>query len=210
MGSLVLAVCAGTANAQLWSENFEDGTAGWSSWQQRGTLSGTTTANENPDLGTPAWGGANETMAWVHGSNFNGGIYMAVGGLPTGVDLTIDGWWRSAPATNNTMWAEVLVLEGNVALSNSSDYTTPLLWKDDNFGGDLTWDGQISATADIPAGSGIFQTASGTVTVLLKAGSTNTGDDRGTYFDDIYITPEPACLGLFALAGLVMFRRRRA
>lgn len=67
--------------------------------------------------------------------------------------------------------------------------------------------GLFSATAN-NINDGTFQTASGTVVVLLKVG--NWPGTTQVQFDDVYITPEPASLGLFGLAAIPFFFRRRS
>ena len=50
-------------------------------------------------------------------------------------------------------------------------------------------------------------TASGTITLVLKAG--NSDIVSGTFFDDIHITPEPASAALVGLGALPLLLRRR-
>lgn len=212
----LLSTLAASANAQYqWFENFEAyvGTGNpspWQLWTERGTnQSSTTNVNEEPDLGNVAgWSGINRNFAYVGGSGFNGGIYQVIN-LPLGAGTyTIDGYWRSSNVTAQNAWAEVIVVEGNNPPTNGQDLTAPLHYKNDTFGGGPTWDGLISSYVQQGGAlGGTFTTASGIITLVLKSG--NGSGSSGTYFDDIYITPEPTSLALLALGGLAFLRRRR-
>lgn len=209
MGSLVLAVCVGTANAQYqWFENFEDGLAGWNVWTERGTAQSAAEA-EPPTLGDiQPWSGANETVAHVGGENYNGGIWQVIT-LPLGAGTyEIDGFWRSHPTVPSNQWGEVIIREGNAPPVNGSDVAGPLYYKNDTWTTSGGWSGLISATAPV-ANVPSFTTASGTITLILKSGNVP-NSTASVDFDDIWITPEPASLGLFAIGGLVLVRRRRA
>lgn len=206
--ALVAAVTSQASAQYQWYENFENGTNGWNVWTQRGTSQATIgTEAESPVLGNePGWSGANAKVAHVGGSGYNGGIWKVVT-LPLGPGTyRIDGYWRTHQASTNNQWGEVIVMEGAVNLLNSSDYTAPLKYKNDTFGGRTGWNGKISATSPVTNVPN-FTTASGTVTILLKSG--NGSGTTSVDFDDISITPEPATAALLALAGLPLLRRRR-
>lgn len=214
---LAMAVWAAPASAQYqWFENFEEyigpnAVSPWSLWTERGANhSNTINENEEPDLGDIAgFSGVNRNMAYVGGEGFNGGIYQVIN-LPLGAGTyNLDAYWRSDIPGNNNSWAEVIVVEGNNPPVNGSDLQNPLHYKDDNFSGTTSWDGLISATSDQVGGAlgGSFTTASGTITLVLKAG--NSDIVSGTFFDDIHITPEPASAALVGLGALPLLLRRR-
>ena len=115
--------------------------------------------------------------------------------------------------TAQNAWAEVIIVEGNNPPTDGVDLQGPLIYKNDTFGGGPTWDGQISTDPNnnqgAAPGTGMFATASGTITLVLKTG--NGSGASGSYFDDVSITPEPASLAMLGLgaAPLVLRRRRR-
>ena len=171
---LLLASMVSTANAQFqYFENFENGLTGWNLWTERGT-NNSAAAQEAPDLGNVVpQSGANDTMAYVGGQSFNGGIWQVINLSEGPGTYTIDGYWRSAYSGSNNHWAEVIIKEGNAPPTNGSDTTGPLHYKDDNFGGTDPWNGQISVTSDQAGGAtgGSFTTASGTITLILTSGT---------------------------------------
>ncbi len=206
--SLVLVAAATASASYQWFENFEDGLAGWNIWTERGaSLSAPVLENPPAVLGDiQPWSGDNEQCARVNGDFFNGGIWQVIT-LPLGAGTyTIDGFWRSYNTSPGNNWAEVIVKEGVNPPINGQDMGGPLLaYKNDTWATSGGWNGQMSLTAPV-ANNGTFTTA-GTITLILKTG--NIGGTGGADFDDIWITPEPASLGLFGLASLLLVRRRR-
>lgn len=213
MGLLALGVMAGPAQAYLFFENFENGLANWTKWTQRVNVDASGLQPEGAALGNIVpESGANASVLRIGGSNFNGGYYQVITGLPTNEDLTINGFWRHASTfQTNKDWEEVQVIEGAINYTPGNDITGNLEYKNDSFDGHPNFPvGGLMSDFAPTTNDGVFQTASGTVTVVLKYGNGTGSTQIWAEFDDIYITPEPVTLGLVGLGGLVLIRRRRA
>jgi hypothetical protein len=207
---LLLALTAPAQAAYLWFENFEDGMAGWTKWEQRVTVSASGAVAEPPTLGDiQPQSGANAMVARTGGSNYNGGYFTVVSGLPTNTVLTIDGFFRHASTfQTNKDWEEVQVIEGALNYTPGSDITGNLEYKHDSYGGRGNFgNSQLSVLCAV-VNDGDFTTASGTVTVVIKYGNTTGSTQIWAEYDDLHITPEPATLLLLGLPALFLRRRR--
>jgi hypothetical protein len=210
---LAVLVSASQASAgYLWFESFENGQNGWVQWVDRANSDAGGLVAEPPTLGAISpESGANATVLRVGGAGYNGGYYKVISGLPTNTPLRVDGFWRhSSTSQTNNDWEEVQVLEGAISYTPGDDinYPSNLEYKNDNFSGHPNFPvgGQISTLAPV-ANDGNFQTASGTVTVVLKYGNNTGSTQMWCEFDDVYITPEPASLALLGLPMLLIRRR---
>jgi hypothetical protein len=214
LGVLAVAVFATTAQGALWYENFEDGLNGWSIWTERGSAT-SAAVDETPDLGDPPntpLDLPNDVMAKVGGNSYNGGIYTTVSGLPNGIPLKIDGWWRIVSGFGgNSSWAEVIVIPDSTPPppQDGSDYNVAanLEYKTDDFDPAGPGEGTFSGTAEVTNDGWFGPLSTGTVTVILKVG--NGSGLTEVAFDDIIITPEPSSALLLGLPALALLRRRR-
>ncbi|GMU24419.1 MAG: hypothetical protein AMXMBFR13_44930 [Phycisphaerae bacterium] len=173
----------GGASCGIANGAFSDGLTGWSNWTQNGSPSISVNAGE----------------LTISGNNFNGGVYQQFGTGGAGKVVTITGAWRSTPTLSNTMWAEVLVINGNRTPVNGVDETdgnnnTLLLFKNDTFNGRGAWDGALAKNA--PVKNTVSFVATGpTATLILKTGNTGAGT-TGVKFDNLEVRciPAPATL----------------
>lgn len=209
--AILVSIAAPAHAAYLFFENFENGLGSWTKWVQRVTADASGLVAEPPTLGDiqPESDG-NNTVLRIGGSNYNGGYFRIVSGLPTNTPLFIDGFFRhSSTFQTNKDWEEVQVIEGALNYTAGADITGNLEYKHDSYGGRGNFSNQQLSQYCAVTNDGTFTTASGTVTIVLKYGNTTGSTQIWAEYDDIFITPEPATLALLGLGATVLYRRRR-
>lgn len=207
---VLLFATAGLPGHVNWLSNgdFSDGLNGWTPWTQR---------DDAGDFSVSVSDG----VLQHRGSSYNGGVWQ-VAEVPIGLPLAIDGHWASEPTVPLEAWAEVIVIDGMHPPADGLDVTSPVIYRNDTFFTAGGWNGPISLTSPVvsnptggPLGSG---SATGRVTVILKSGSTGSGNLNGVNWNGMFLIPEPTALVLFAIgAGLIRpsrprprFRRRES
>lgn len=231
-------------------ENFESGATGWTTWLQNGSLNTAKTGLEAENIITPnplgniqPESGSNLQNYHIESSStaipaLNTGIWKQFA-VPTGVNLTVDGFWRTHALKRNSTWCEVIIWNKAVNLVNSSDYNPGV---DGNFGnGETVYkiSTNNSPTTDLFAGSfsntslvapaayaynyatGVggqtwssspLQSSTGVVTVLLKYGfsCTPSGTTASKSMDFDDIFITPEPTALIlGLLGIPLLVRRR-
>jgi hypothetical protein len=192
--SLVVSVQPGTPSTLIVNGDFSQGLTGWTSWRERG------------DLQPVVNGGGRLHLAAV---GHNGGVYQTFSTGGPGTEITIDGFWASAPTAPQAQWAEILVINGPgtpiegqdlgaappgvVLVFKNDTWATPggwsggvvLVFKNDTWATPGGWSGDIRSTAPVQA-TGSFVAAGDAATIVLKSGNL-LGVSSGTLFDDVVV-----------------------
>ncbi|HQE30168.1 MAG TPA: PQQ-dependent sugar dehydrogenase [Phycisphaerae bacterium] len=185
--ALAAAIAPARSHANLLTNgDFADGLNGWTVWIQR---DGQSDFAATVDTGRLS----------VAGSDINGGAYQQFDVTPGWV-VTVTGYWHSAPAVPDAMWAEVLVINADRTPVDGVDETggvndAILLYKNDTFAGRPAWDGPIPRTSPVQYQISFTATAS-KATLVLKTGNVGPNTFTGVLFDNLEVraVPPPATM----------------
>jgi PKD repeat protein len=147
--------------------DFTNGLAGWSFWRERGSLAPTVDGGR----------------AHLAGEGHNAGLYQQFATGGAGREITVEGFWASAPTAAAAQWAEVLVIDGPGSPVdgqdlNGSQPNVILLHKRDTWTSPSGWSGAM--------GQARFVASSDVATIVLKSGNLP-GANTGTLFDDVLV-----------------------
>lgn len=173
--SRTLSVAGGAPSpaSELQNDNFSNGIAGWSYWQQRGRVS--VQVNQAGRL-------------QVTGRDFNGGVYQQIQTGGAGVEFELAGHWQTDQSAPQAQWAEVLVIHGERTPAQGQDVheaqsDVDLLFKNDTWTSPKGWQGAMADTAPVTRRMRFVSRAS-TITLVLKSGSIG-GDVHTVSFDGL-------------------------
>lgn len=154
--------------------DFSAGLAGWSVWNERGSVNVSTSNGQ----------------LQIASNNHNGGVYQQFATGGAGTSLRLDGFWATSPTVPRGQWVEVLLIhgarlpvDGRDVTGNDPDVT--VVYKSDTFSSTGGWSGTMSQTNATGVGSPVIA-ASDVAALVLKSGNLGTALS-GARFDDIRV-----------------------
>lgn len=188
-----LAAAAGSAFGQAWSEDFEDGLAGWTVVDNAGTGIGWAT---NVDWAEGNYTNGSGMCASTDSDDFPGEydseLVSALFKVPTGAIMTA--------SVNYANFANLDFFD--IDINTGSGWTNLLSWNEDH-GGFYSGPGE-DVVLDLSSFAGAD------AKIRFHHYNPNTSDwDWYVQVDNIAVTPAPSALALLGLGGLIAGRRRR-